>query len=58
MDFSTRSWHRPKDSSPRRTELMEVVSKGTKDKGMVQEEGWFSVCVCKACVMLLVGGRS
>lgn len=45
MDFSTHSWHRPKDSSPDCTELLEVVSKGTKDKGTVQEEGWLSVCV-------------
>lgn len=55
MDFSTHSWHRPKDSSPDCTELMDVVSKGTKDKGMVQEEEWFSVCICEVCVMPLVG---
>lgn len=56
MDFSTCSWHKPKDSSPGCAELMEAVSKGTKDKGMVQKEGRFSLCVCKASVMLLVGG--
>lgn len=56
MDFSAHSWHKPKDSSPDCTELMEVVSKGTKDKGMAQEEGWISVCFCEVCVMLLLGG--
>lgn len=56
MDFSAHSWHRPKDSSPDCTELMEVVSKGTKDKGMAQEEGRISVCFCEVCVMLLLGG--
>lgn len=55
MDFSTHYWHRSKDFSPDCTELMDVVSKGTKDKGMVQEEGLFSVCVCEVCVKLLDG---
>lgn len=54
MDFSTHSWHRPKDPSPNCTERMAAESKRTKDEGMVQEGG-FSVRVCKACVLLLVG---